>query len=234
MIFRLMPHYHVTIRDQSGLERTEIVEAPSLVAAMAKFVTRIDRPDFASTTPGTSPSSRVVRRLTEFFDAGTKFFALAAPMASVLGFLVFFRYCCEISFFPELTLSGTGGLVGASFAFAILFALYIFVACYIPSLMFGTAVWRWEGVRRHRLALMRQVTIWMTVASIILPLGFVKLVASRHKFWHRHSNYVPWLVALVIILILWSLLQVIGTRWINVISRKAETAGNTPVRLSRA
>lgn len=144
---------------------------------------------------------------------------------------MFFRYCYEIAFFPELTLSGTGGLVGAFFAFAILFAFYIFIACFIPSLMFGTAVWRWEGVRRQRLALMRKVTIWMTVASIILPLGFVKLAASSHKFWHRHPNYVLWLVALVTILIVWSLSQVIGTRWINVVSRKAETVGN--IRLTR-
>lgn len=164
----------------------------------------------------------VLPKLSEYFEIGTKFFALSASIVSVLGFLVFVRYCVEISYFPELTLAASAGLFGAIFSIGVMVILFFFIPYLMPWFTFSDNLNRWEYFRREGFALRTQIGSWMLLTSCIPCFSFM-LIASAPKIWRGRENLLDYLFfgifALVVILGL-SLPIIVESKWLNTALRK--------------
>lgn len=175
-------------------------------------------------SPGSKPprSSPLFPKLSEYFELGAKFFALSAPIASVLGFLVFVRYCVEIAYFPELTLAASAGLFGAIFSIGIFVILFFFIPYLMPWFTFSDNLKRWEYFPREGFVVRTQIGSWMLLPSCIPCFSFM-LIASDPKIWRGRENLLDYLFfgifALVVLLGL-SLPIIVEAKWLDTGLRK--------------
>jgi hypothetical protein len=106
-----------------------------------------------------------------------------------LGFLVFVRYCAEISYFPELTLAASAGLFGAIFSIGIIVILFFFIPYLLPWFTFSENLKGWEYYRRDGFALMGQISASLLLPSCIPCFSFT-LLASTPRFCRGRENLV--------------------------------------------
>ena len=99
--------------------------------------------------PPKAPTRRWLAKLSDYLETGTKFVALATPIVAVVGFVVFLRYCLEISYFPELSLSAFAEFFAAIFLLSLLVVTVFLFLWYASSMPLKVSLRQWEGYQNQ-------------------------------------------------------------------------------------
>lgn len=84
-----------------------------------------------------------------------------------MGFFVFLRYCSEISYFPELSLSALAGFFAAIFVQSFLFVLGFLSLWFISSVSLKDTLRQWEGYQKEGKSFVQRIYSWIFISLII-------------------------------------------------------------------
>jgi hypothetical protein len=147
--------------------------------------------------PDRSLSQQWLSRLFANPEIATKALGFAPPIVTLMGFLVFLRYCLEISYFPELTPSAFAGFFAAIFILSLLVVNMFLLLWTLSSMPVKDALRQLEGSQTEGRLFVRQIYVWIFI-SLIYPCSFLLVVFGKSPQNYKGN----WLVPLCLMLCL--------------------------------
>jgi hypothetical protein len=121
------------------------------------------KPESETPQKDVKPNPRLAK-LSEYVEFGTK----ATPIVWIVGFVVFLRYCLEISYFPEMTLSAFAGFLATIFSLGLLIVITFLFFWYLPSTFLRDTLREWQDFESERKLFVGQIYLWIII-SLICP-----------------------------------------------------------------
>jgi hypothetical protein len=145
--------------------------------------------------PDRPRSRHWLSRLFATPEIATKVFGFGSSLVSLMGFLVFLRYCLEISYFPELTLSAFAGFFAAIFILSLFIVIVFLLLWYQSSIPVKDALRQSEGFQKEGKLFVMQIYGWIII-SLVYPSLILIVVFGTNPQGYKGDWQVPFLLAL--------------------------------------
>jgi hypothetical protein len=132
----------------------------------------------------------MVSKLSDYLGTGTQIVTLATPTVAVVGFVIFLRYCLEISYFPELSLSAFAGFFAAIFFLSLLIVTVFLLLWWGSSMPVKAILLQWEDYKNQGRRLVENIYIWI-IASLIFPSLILFMVFGRNPQGYKGDAQMP-------------------------------------------
>jgi hypothetical protein len=116
-----------------------------------------------------------------------------------VGFLVFLRYCLEISYFPELSLADFAGFCAAIFVLSLLVVTVFLSLWWGSSMPMKAILLQWEGYKNQGRRFVQNIYIW-TIASLILPSLILFIVFGTNPQGYKGNTQMPYVILVCAVL----------------------------------